>query len=269
MWKYINTGSSPGRINMSFDEELVRLVAGGTFQGAVRVYGWEPPCISLGFHQDLGHVDARKCQEAGIEIVRRPTGGRAVLHWDEATYSVVKTVNGESLSEIYCSIGMALVNALRRLHPDISLARCDLRELPSDRPTSSVPCYSSIARYEIQYRGRKIVGSAQRRYSFPSETGVPNEVVLQHGSILLGPSHLRIVEFLNAKNSDSVLQMKMELAERSTDLSTILGRSVAFNEIAECLKDGFESEWGIEFNSRDIQTDSITELLTALSPQEH
>ena len=255
MWKFINTGYSPGALNMAYDERLVRLVAASDLHGIVRVYGWDPPCISLGFHQDLRRVNVEKCREIGVDLVRRPTGGRAILHWDEVTYSVVRRVSGESLSEVYCSIGSALVNALRRLHPEIALARLGQQNLSLDRPTSNVPCYSGIARYEIQYRGRKIVGSAQRRYSFPSEAGDLNVVVLQHGSILFGPSHLRIVEFLNTENPDSILRMKTDLAERSIDLSTILGRSVTFEEVAECVKDGFESEWGIEFSRGDSQKD--------------
>lgn len=265
MWMLLNTGCSRGEFNMSYDLQLVHELAAGDAEGFLRVYGWNPPCISLGYHQQLQDIDLEKCRSAGVDVVRRPTGGRAVLHSDEVTYAVVFRVNGESVSEIYCSVGSALVNGLRRLHPQIALARIESSLESNPSPRSNIPCYSSIARYEIQYRGRKIVGSAQRRYSFPSNRGGLNEVVLQHGSILLGPSHLRIAEFLNAKSADSILRLRNDLAVRSIDLLTVLGRPATFEEVAECVKDGFESEWGIEFSRGDSQKDFSTETLAAIS----
>ncbi len=251
MWKFINTGPSRGAFNMLYDEQLARELAVSEFQGFVRVYGWSPPCISLGYHQRLTDLNLVKCQELGVDVVRRPTGGRAVLHWDEVTYSVVSKVNGESLSEVYCSIGLALVNGLRRLNPEIALARLEAQRKPFDPPTSNIPCYASIARYEIQYRGKKIVGSAQRRYRFPSDTPRGNEIVLQHGSVLLGAAHRRITEFLATKNEETKRILAQRLEEKSAELSNILGRIVGFEEVADSLKRGFEAEWAIRFQDVD------------------
>ena len=109
-----------------------------------------------------------------------------------------------------------------------------------------------MARYEIQYRGKKLVGSAQRRYSFPRQeaSSTPSgfdECVLQHGSILIGPRHRRLVEFLQVSGEEERQALERELEEKSTELSAILNRRVEFEEVAECVQAGFEEEWGLHF----------------------
>lgn len=238
---------------MAFDEQLARELPQTDYEGVLRVYGWSPPCISIGFHQSFDTIDLDKCREEGIDVVRRPTGGRAVLHWDELTYSVVLKIGGESLSALYHSIGQALERGLQFLHEEIKLSRPEppMSSLPS--LSSSTPCYATIARFELQYRGKKVVGSAQRRYLFPSiveggKLGEICEVALQHGSILLGSAHRRVVEFL-ARKEKNVDLLKEELLTRSIDLSSILQRRVEFDEVADCIKRGFEEGWGIQFDS--------------------
>jgi lipoate-protein ligase A len=252
MWRFFNTGYSSGDANMAFDEILVHKLDAGDFEGAVRVYGWSPPCVSLGYHQVLGIVDVESCRDEGIDIVRRPTGGRAILHWEELTYSVVFRPEGQSLTETYLHIGLALVRGLQRLNSEISLSRQDLPSLRAARPTATIPCYASIARFEIQHRGKKLVGSAQRRYRFPRREGSStlsgcDEVVLQHGSVLLGPAHRRLVKFLVMHEQSDMEALKKELEEKSTELSAILSRKVEFDEVALCIRSGFEEEWGVHF----------------------
>ena len=237
---------------MLYDEQLTRELATNGKEGVVRVYGWQPPCISLGYHQSLDVVNIEKCRREGVDVVRRPTGGRAVLHWEELTYSVVLKPNGESLSEVYRSIGLALERGLKLLNQEITLSRPEPRRPSSRQMFTSTPCYSSIARFEIQYRGRKLVGSAQRRYSIPQagEEFKPQgrtEVVLQHGSILLGPAHRRLTEFLAIEDEEMLSTLGRELETKSIGLSSILRRPIGFKEVAECLHRGFEAEWGIQF----------------------
>jgi lipoate-protein ligase A len=252
MWHFLDTGFSIGAANMAVDERLAVELSHAEHEGVVRVYGWEPPCISLGYHQTIQGIDLDKCHKGGVDVVRRPTGGRTVLHWEELTYSVILRADGQSLTEMYHHIGLALERGLRRLNNEISLSRPDLRGLPSLRPTSAVPCYASIARFEIQYRGKKLVGSAQRRFSIPRRGTSPtlrgfDEIVLQHGSILIGPAHRRLVEFLAVSEEAAVQVLKKELEEKSTELSTILNRKVEFEEVAQCVRSGFEEEWGVHF----------------------
>jgi lipoate-protein ligase A len=95
--------------------------------------------------------------------------------------------------------------------------------------------------------GRKLVGSAQRRFVH----GSGGEVVLQHGSILLGPDHLRIVEFLSLPDDETRGGLRRELEEKTTDLSSVLGRRVDFGEVAASIKQGFEECWGIRFQEAE------------------
>jgi lipoate-protein ligase A len=253
MWTFLNSGYSSGATNMAVDEMLARNLCGSSLDGILRVYGWMPPCVSLGYHQRIETVDIEKLTNEGIDVVRRPTGGRAILHWEELTYSVVLRANGRSLSDVYHQIGLALVRGLRLMNSEISLAKPDSGAMLSVRPAAAIPCYTSTARFEIQYRGKKLVGSAQRRYSFVRDGSSDNssgfdEVVLQHGSILIGPAHRRLAEFLTLDGEEHVIAVAKDLAEKSTELSTVLGRPVEFEEVARCVRSGFEEEWGINFS---------------------
>jgi lipoate-protein ligase A len=253
MWAFLNSGYSSGQTNMAVDESLARNLCGSGLDGIVRVYRWIPPCVSLGYHQRIETVDVQKLRREGIDVVRRPTGGRVILHWEELTYSVVLGANGRSLSKVYHQIGLALARGLRFMNSEISLAKPDPRAILPVRPTTAIPCYTSTARFEIQYRGKKLVGSAQRRYSFVRDESSENssgsdEVVLQHGSILIGPAHRRLAEFLTLDGEEQIVAVAKELAEKSTELSNVLGRPVEFEEVARCVRSGFEEEWGINFS---------------------
>jgi lipoate-protein ligase A len=244
-WRFINTGFRRGKFNMEYDEFLAsRLIEGVGFP-TLRVYGWNPPAISLGYNQREEDIDIKLCENEGIDVVRRPTGGRAILHWNELTYSVTMYADEISVAAIYEKISRALVAGIRSLGIDAELEKSQPNFQSLYKDAASIPCFSSSARYEIQYHGKKLVGSAQRRYT---QTG-GKEVVLQHGSILLGPEHKWLVDFLSEKNPEIVTTMKKSLEEKTTDIKTILGKEISFDETAAAIKDGFEKEWNIRFVS--------------------
>ena len=164
---------------------------------ALRLYRWRPWAVSLGYHQREDHLIAERLRADGIDIVRRPTGGRAILHAEELTYSVVMSVAGQGVLHVYNAISRALVRGLRHLDVEVSLQRSQPNFPEAYRHASSIPCFASSARYEIEWRGRKLVGSAQRRYLADGK-----EVVLQHGSILCGPAHLNLVDYLRLPEED-------------------------------------------------------------------
>jgi len=228
---------------MEYDERLAQSLTVSDQPSTVRVYGWQPPAISIGWHQSLEEIDLKKCSQAGIDVVRRPTGGRAILHSDEVTYSVVMVADRSSVLGVYQRISEALVCALRSLGVEACLEKSQPHFPSLYRLPSSVACFASAARYEIHVCGNKLVGSAQRRFARANG----EEVVLQHGSILLGPDHLRIVEFLKMPSGSDPECLRKELKEKTTDLSSALGRRAMFNEVAEAVQRGFEESWGIEF----------------------
>jgi lipoate-protein ligase A len=233
---------------MRYDERLAQSLVASDRPSVVRFYGWDPPAISLGWHQDIGEIDLEKCAEAGIDVVRRPTGGRAILHSDEVTYSVVTVASQKSILSVYQEVSEALVSGLRVLGADVALEKSQPHFPSLYRSSSAVACFASAARYEIHVAGRKLVGSAQRR--FARRNG--EEVVLQHGSILLGPDHLRMVDFLKALDDDQRLELKCELQGKTIDLASALERRVERDEVVLALKRGFEQVWSIEFSPSGI-----------------
>lgn len=162
---------------MAVDEALLEGVEAGRSQPVFRLYRWDPPCLSLGFAQPYSAANAPFCAANGVDVVRRPTGGRAVLHHLELTYSVLAPL-GQSpfdhdLQAAYRLICEALVAAFRRLGVDAALAGETPGGLP--RPTEAIPCFVGPASGEVVVGHRKLVGSAMRRH---------RGAILQHGSIL-------------------------------------------------------------------------------------
>ncbi len=247
-WQFLNTGFNSGFDNMQCDENLVLQLQEGSIPQTVRVYGWKPFAISLGYHQQMKDIDEKKCAERGIDIVRRTTGGRAILHADEVTYSVVMFANGKSLSELYHHINTALVHGLTSLGANIELAATQPNFSLLYKQRTSIPCFTSSARYEIQSNGKKLVGSAQRRFA---EQGKP-EIILQHGSILLNTTHRLLNECIRTDDAALIETLQHEMEEKTTDLSTILQRNVNFDEIVTAVRNGFEKQWNISFQETAV-----------------
>src|SRR6516162_4720912 len=178
MWKLIIDGARDGGSNMSIDASLLEEVeASPEPRTIVRFYGWQTPTISLGRNQKIDRaLDTGYCRDNGIDIVHRPTGGRAVLHDDELTYAVISSdsnVFGDTIYGNYRRVSEALCLGYNRLGVPAVLAP-DTRKIAGLPDDSDPPCFLSPARYELMVEGRKIVGSAQRRI---------RRSFLQHGSM--------------------------------------------------------------------------------------
>jgi lipoate-protein ligase A len=247
-WRFENTGVRSGVFNMEYDEALARALIDGTGNSTIRVYGWRPIAISLGRNQSMDEIDLNKTSVAEIDVVRRPTGGRAILHANELTYSVVMQVKDKKVLTVYEDISRALIAGLQELGAPVAIEKSQPYFPSLYRATSAVACFSSTGRYEIKCGGKKLVGSAQRRYS----TVNGEEVVLQHGSILLGPEHKQIVDFLNLPSEQQRAALKQELDEKTTELSTVLNRIIKFDEIADAVLNGFRKAWSISLEVVNI-----------------
>lgn len=198
-------GAHDGFTNMARDRALWREREEGRSDTAfLRVYAWSPPALSLGFHQRDDEVDSAWLRGHGVDLVRRPTGGAAVLHWDEITYSLCAPLGrpglGRSVAEIYESVARALVEALGQF--GVAAERGG-----GGRPTGFA-CFDAAGGHEITVAGRKLVGSAQRR---------GRRAFLQHGSLLTGPGHLKLYAALAGAESGA----SARLEERTTDLSRL------------------------------------------------
>jgi lipoate-protein ligase A len=240
-WRFENTGVRSGVFNMEYDEALARALVEGTGNPTIRVYGWQPFAISLGWNQSIEEIDVNKTSAAGIDVVRRPTGGRAILHANELTYSVVMRVHNKNILTVYEDISRALVAGLQELGAPVAIEKSQPHFPSLYRSASAVACFSSTGRYEIKCNGRKLVGSAQRRYA----AGGGEEVVLQHGSILLGSEHKQIVDFLNLPSEEQRIALLQELDEKTTELSTVLNRVINYDKTADAILQGFRKAWFI------------------------
>ncbi|MCK5571442.1 MAG: lipoate--protein ligase family protein [Bacteroidetes bacterium] len=248
---------------MAFDERLARRMCTGEQSGGesgrvsrggssdrslpvLRLFRWRPWAISLGYNQDRDEIDADACSRDGVDVVRRPTGGRAILHAEELTYSVVMPAGRKGVLQVYHEISRALVRGLALFGVEARLQRSQPDFVEKYRRPSSVPCFATSARYEIEWGGRKLVGSAQRRFS-----GEAGSVVLQHGSILCGPAHQQFSRYLRLERESVREQIDHELRGKTVDLSTILGHRVETDRLAACIRQGFELEWNISFIEGD------------------
>ena len=244
-WLFVDSGAQTGAANMRIDEETARTLQHtlpGDAHFTLRLYRWKPWAISLGYHQSADDLDAALCAADGIDIVRRPTGGRAILHAEELTYCLVMETGRRSVLQVYNDISRALVRGLQLFGIPVTLQKSQPNFAETYRQASSIPCFTSSARYEIEWGGRKLVGSAQRR--FPDGE---RDVVLQHGSILCGPAHRRLVEYLRIADAKVRDQIRNDMAEKTVELSEILGTPPDVKQLAACLRRGFEAEWGIAF----------------------
>jgi len=211
------------------------MAAGEDGGPTIRVYGWRPPAVSIGYSQNLlGAVNVRKCARLGIPLVRRLTGGRAVLHSQEVTYSVIATGAqlgaGRSILQVYMRIGPCLVAALKHLSVDAKLSRSTRRSGAQKAASGHNPCFSSAGRYEVLVDGCKIVGSAQRWLG---------EVVLQHGSLLTGDGHADIARLLPGGSAAEEEKAARELSAKTVSLGALLSRQVSHAEVAGAFFHGF------------------------------
>jgi lipoate-protein ligase A len=223
-WRLLVTEPLDGATNMAIDEALLRARIAGEAGPTVRFFAWASPTVSLGYGQPLdAGIDLAACGRLGLDLVRRPTGGSAILHEGpaaELTYSVVAGgddfVGADELLETYRVIGAGLVAGLGRLG-----LRAELVPRLRGRSTASPAfCFARAGSYEIAAAGRKLVGSAQRRQG---------GAFLQQGSVLLGagPERLR-----------AVFPGLADPLAGVTTVTAALGHPVTFDEVAAALADG-------------------------------
>lgn len=188
-WRLLLDGSAAGAWNMAVDEVLLDGVQSGR-RPTLRFYGWSPACLSLGYFQAFEVVDRDGCREQGVDIVRRPTGGRAILHDRELTYSLTLPArilgHDAGILPSYYRISRALQAGLAQLGVTTTMAPASAASGVGEHGPI---CFDRPSAHEILLQGRKLVGSAQVRRG---------DALLQHGSILIEPRIERLVACLRS-----------------------------------------------------------------------
>ncbi len=243
-WRLLNTGFRDGATNMAIDEALLRGVAEKVSPPTLRFFGWQPACVSLGYAQPFSEVDVERCRADGVDWVRRPTGGRAILHTDELTYSVVlpqddpRAFGGVVESYRHLSRGLMAGLALLRLN----VAQAVPQSRPAEKRDLSAACFDLPSHYEVTVESRKLVGSAQTR-----RLGV----VLQHGTLPLTGDITRLANYLKLTDEGRA-GLRQKLLARATTLEAVLGRPISFDEAAQAMAAGFAAELRLELIAGDL-----------------
>jgi lipoyl(octanoyl) transferase len=236
-WRLLNTGHLDGATNMAIDEAISRAVQAGLVLPTLRFFGWNPACLSLGQAQPGADVDREACRAAGVDVVRRPTGGRAILHTDELTYSVIAPDNDPrvvgTIVESYRRLSEGLLNGLKLMGvPTRQVQQPD----GHDRDQGPV-CFEVPSNYEIVFGGKKLVGSAQMR-----KPGV----VLQHGTIPLHGDIARIALYLTSRpDLDRVRQ-------RATTVEAAIGRVIDFDTAAHLMAQGMAETLNLDLQPSEL-----------------
>lgn len=229
-----------GAWNMAVDEAILAGVEAGESPPTLRVYGWSPACISLGHSQRAAReLDSDRVRASGYDVVVRATGGRAVLHIGELTYSIIASPESEkwcaNQALSYRTISQAVAQALAEEGFGVSLDRGYPVEKPREL-RAMTPCFSSTARSEVVWGDRKVVGSAQRRL---------RGAFLQHGSILVSRDHRKMVDCLNL-DADKRGRYLDLLDRNAVSLEEALGRSLVWSDLAEGFEKRFAAALGID-----------------------
>lgn len=249
IWRLLLTPPLDGPLNMAVDEALLGAVAEGRSPPTLRFFAWTPPCLSLGYAQPLSDVDMERLRARGWDLVRRPTGGRAILHTDELTYSVIAPMDEPrvlgGVLESYRRLSAGLLRGLKILGLN---AQAD-RKAPTFNPQSSTPlpiCFEVPSDYEITVNGHKLLGSAQVR---------KRGVVLQHGALPLVGDIARICEALRFESEAKRERVKARVRERATTVQAVLGREVSWDEAAQAIRAGFAEALNLEFVEESLSAD--------------
>jgi len=244
-WRFIDTGINNGFYNMAIDEVLLDAHLRGLAPPTLRLYRWNPPALSLGYFQSLEEdVCQEKCYELGIDVVRRLTGGRAVFHHDELTYSIVTSDKyglPASIEQSYKLLSKGLITAYRILGLEVCL-------VSQDRGVSSAACFTSAGSADLTFQGRKIAGSAQYR---------KGDTVLQHGSLPINLDHQLLCSILKFP-SDSVRETVFtSLYQKVTTIGEILGNWIGWHELKGALLEGFQQALSINFYEDSLTPEEI------------
>jgi len=242
-WRLLITPPARGAWNMALDESILEHIGRGETIPTLRLYAWDPACLSLGRAQPFTDVDIIRLKEHNWEVVRRATGGRAILHTDELTYSVIapldEPVVAGSVLESYNRLAQALLLAVQKLGLPV-----EIKEGKSGSGETSNPvCFEVPSTYEITVNGKKLIGSAQAR---------KKEGMLQHGSLPLTGDLTRICGTLVFENETAREKASKRLLARATTVESALGREISWETASQAFVHAFEDQLGLSFEEWNL-----------------
>lgn len=242
-WALLDSGYHDAATNMAIDEALLHWHSKGDIPPTIRFYGWKNPSLSVGHFQNVERtIDLDGVEKHGCDLVRRLTGGSAVLHDDEITYSIIVSEEHpkipHSINKAYYILSQGLLNGYKLLGVDADFAIPE-RELLRDR---SAVCFEKPAIYEMVVDGKKISGNAQTR---------KNGVLLQHGSIPMSFDTDMLFDLFLFSSEDRRERQKASFESKAISINDIKGTTFTYDSMRDAFLEGFQQ-------SLDVDTEILT-----------
>ena len=242
-WYFIHSGPCSPSFNMAMDEALLKWHSEKLIPPVIRFYEWEPATLSIGYFQQVHKdIDVDEVRRQGLGFVRRPTGGRAVLHEHELTYSIIVEEDypnmPQSVTEAYRVLSEGLLLGFRNLGLDAYFSVPDTAEKKEDlkKPKSAV-CFDAPSWYELVVEGRKVAGSAQTRQK---------GVILQHGAILLDMDEEKLLSLFKFADEEAREKMRQKLPEKAVAMNRLVDKPFTIKQCVGAFKSGFQDSLEIE-----------------------
>jgi lipoyl(octanoyl) transferase len=254
-WNFINSGKCSPAYNMALDEALLEWHSKGLINPTVRFYGWDPATLSIGYFQKVEkEINLEAVQKYGLGFVRRPTGGRGVLHEHELTYSVIVSADHpkmpQGVTESYRVISEGVLEGFKNLGLNAYFAVPKTKEEQDllKSPRSAV-CFDAPSWYELVVEGRKVAGSAQTRQK---------NVILQHGSIILDIEEKKLFDLFKFPNERVRERMLKGFSKKAVAINELSEKTITIEEAEIAFKKGFEKGLGIELKPYTLNEEEIS-----------
>lgn len=242
-WYFIDSGNQSPSYNMALDEALLDWHSEGKIPPTIRFYGWNPATLSIGYFQKVEkEINMDAVREHQLGFVRRPTGGRGVLHEHELTYSVIVSEEHpempKTVTEAYRVISEGILKGFHRLGLDAYFAvPQSLEERESLKNPRSAVCFDAPSWYELVVEGRKVAGSAQTRQK---------GVILQHGSILLDIDEEKLFSLFHYPSERVKERMRAAFKNKAVAINEISSRQITLEEAKDAFFNGFAEGLNVE-----------------------
>ena len=251
-WGFIDSGHASPAFNMALDELMLEWLSNREIGPTLRFYGWSPAGISIGRFQNAEEkINFEQAASYGVEVVQRQTGGRAVLHDQELTYSVAvpesHPIMPRSVKEAYLVISKGLLEGFRELGIDAEFAIPEL----SPKKTDSAVCFDKSSWYELLVDGKKAAGSAQLR---------KKGIILQHGSIPIEIDSIKLFDLFRYPSVEIKQQAREAFKGKAIALNEATGDSLNFDKVKTAFKRGFEKGLGIELETLQLTNAQLVEI---------
>ncbi len=250
-WAYIDTGLNSAAVNMAFDECMLRWHSQGKIPPTLRFYGWSKPTLSIGYFQRAKTINFQAVEKYACEFVRRLTGGSAVLHDDELTYSLVIDEHDpsipKSVTKAYYILSQGVLEGYKNLNVPCEFAIPE-RELDKER---SAICFEKPSFYEMVVDGKKISGNAQTR---------KQGVLMQHGSIPVSLDNNMLFDLFAFSSEKSRQRRKEQFAQKATSIKEVTGKSYTYEQMKVAFKKGFETGLDIHLSPLKLSEEQWKEV---------